>query len=401
MENCVVQINLGNFGSTGNIAKKIKQVGEESGLNVILAYPDNKNNTTPNKDDIIICSEFVNKINQKMAYYSGLNGCFSWFSTLCLINRLDHLNPGVIHLHNLHDSYINFPLLFRYIKRKHISVVWTLHDCWAFTGKCPNFTVAQCDRWKSGCGNCKQLIDYPSSRFDVTKKIWKIKRKYFLGVNSMQLITPSKWLESLVKESFLSEYPVETIYNGIDESVFKPIRSKFREKMGINENKTVILGVSYCWNEKKGIDIFFELSKRLDKSKYQIVMVGLDNSIIRCPEEVIAVSRTNDLNELAEIYSAADIFVNATREEVLGMVNIEALACGTPVITFKSGGSPECIDDSCGIIVKSNTIHELIECIEKMTNSDQYSTENCLKRAEQFQGKDTFQKYINIYKRML
>ena len=290
---------------------------------------------------------------------TGLHGYFSYFSTLRFLRKVKKFSPDIIHIHNLHGWYINFPLFFKFIKKHNIPVVWTLHDCWSITGHCPHFTMIGCDRWKSGCFDCAQYKEYPKSILDTSKTMYKMKKKWFNGIENMTIVTPSKWLSEIIKQSYLSKYPVQIINNGIDLEVFKPTESDLRKRLGLSDTDKIILGVSLGWNNKKGLDVFIELAKRLD-SHYKIILVGTDNSTdALLPESVISIHRTSNRKELAEIYSAADVFVNPTREDTFPTVNVESLACGTPVITFRTGGSPEIIDESSGYVVETDDIDEM------------------------------------------
>ena len=338
----IVQINGGAKGSTGKIMMGIADVARTQGHEVMCASPI----TSTNRDAGANCGYYrigtynSRRVNVAFARITGYNGCFAWVETYKLLKKIDEFQPDIIHLHNLHDSYINLPMLFSYIKKHDIPVVWTLHDCWAFTGHCPHFTIAKCDKWKTGCHGCKQYKDYPASIFDNSELMWKLKKKWFTGVKNMTIVTPSEWLAGLAKESYLKEYPIQVINNGIDLDVFKPTKSDFREKYGISPSECVILGVSFGWNYKKGLDCFVKLRNELNE-QYRIVLVGTDSSIDKqLPSGIVSIHRTQNQKELAEVYSAADVFFNPTREEVLGLVNLESLACGTPVVTFNTGGSP-------------------------------------------------------------
>ncbi|MCR5021829.1 glycosyltransferase [Ruminococcus sp.] len=393
----ILEINSTNFGSTGNIMLQIATIARRKGHTVITCCPasrDNKKKSVENQ--LLIGSRFSRNVHLKLFEYTGLNGCFSLISTISFLHKLDRFKPDLIHLHNLHNSYINLPMLFKYIKKNKIKVIWTLHDCWAFTGQCPHFTVAKCDKWRTGCYDCPQINTYPASKVDRTKTMWKLKRKWFTGVEDLTIVTPSKWLADLVRQSFLKEYPVKVINNGIDLNVFKPTASNFRQRHHI-EDKFVLLGVAFGWGHRKGLDVFIELAKRLDES-FQIVLVGTNDETDKLlPKNVISIHRTNNQKELAEIYTAADLFVNPTREEVLGLVNIEALACGTSVITFRTGGSPECIDNSCGIVVEPDNIDEIIDKINNIFIHRPFSKENCLNRALLFSNKEKYDEYVNLY----
>lgn len=389
------------MGSTGEIMRGISKCAAEEGYVVYQAYPQNRMNLPKESNDIILCGLIEYKINEKLAYLSGFNGCFAFFSTAKFLHKLKKIKPDIIHIHNLHNSYINFPMLFNYIKRRHIQVIWTLHDCWAFTGHCPHFIMEKCDKWMEGCFACTQLSNYPSSRVDRSRFIWKLKKSRFTGVNNLTIVTPSEWLEKLVQKSFLNEYPHKTINNGINLNVFKPTDSEFRRNHHI-ENKYVILGVSFEWNNRKGLDTFIELNKRLnhDSNKYVIVLVGTDNEVDKLlPNEIISIHKTQNQKKLAEIYTAANVFVNPTREDNFPTVNIEALACGTPVITFQAGGSSEIIDDTCGISVKVNDINTLITSIKQIcTDSSKFTSKNCIERALRYEKKKCYEKYIELYK---
>lgn len=399
----VVQINMVHNGSTGNIMLNISKLLYEKGeatktfssriyskTPIVLPSLDNHH---------YFGSHFENFIHTAAAQLTGLNGNYSYFGTKKLIGQLKKFSPDVIHLHNLHKFCINMPLFFKYIKRNNIPVVWTLHDCWTFTGHCPHFVMAKCDKWKTECCNCPQLSVYPKSRFDNTRIAHKLKKKWFLGVENMTLVTPSQWLGNLAKESFLKDYPVKVIHNGIDLSVFKPTESDFRAKHGLTDKK-VISGVASDWGKRKGLDVFKELANRLDDD-YRIVLVGLDGATESLPEKIISIKRTENQKALAEIYTTADLFVNPTREENYPTVNMESLACGTPVLTFRTGGSPECIDSTCGSVVEVDDVDAMEKEIIRICEEKPYSKEACLERAKNFDMYDRFEEYIETYKEVI
>lgn len=393
----VVSVNLGNHGSTGKIMKGISAAAQANGFETYMAYPASLYTRTVENNDIIICSSFWNRVNQKVAYYIGLNGCFAPVATRKFLKRMDQINPNIFHFHNLHNSYINLPMLFNYTKEKHIKVVWTLHDCWAFTGHCPYFTLATCDKWKTGCGNCPQLSVYPPARIDKTYEMWERKKQWFSGVENLTIVTPSKWLAGLVKQSFLSQYPIKVINNGIDLSVFKPTESDVRLKYDISDDKILLLGVAFGWGNRKGLDVFKYLASKLDQH-YQIILVGTDDSTDReLPSNIISIHRTQDQNELASLYTAARILINPTREDNFPTVNIEALACGTPVITFNTGGSPEIINEKCGMVIGVNDFEGMLKAIEKVCEKDFYKSADCIARAKEFESHSKFLEYVKLY----
>lgn len=396
----IIEINSCNFGSTGNIMLNIADIAQKEGNEVYVSYPDSNSNRKKQADsDILIGTSLTRNIHLQIAKLTGFNGCFSVFATWRFLKKVNKIKPDIIHLHNLHNCYINLPMLFKYIKRHDIKTVWTLHDCWAFTGQCPHFVMAKCDKWKDGCYGCKQYKEYPQSDVDRTKTMYKLKKKWFTGVKNMIIVTPSQWLADLVKRSFLSDYTVKVINNGIDLSVFKPTESTFREKYDL-QNKYMVLGVASPWGERKGLDVFTELSKRLD-DRYRIVLVGLSKEQKEnLPPNIIGLERTANQTELAEIYTAADVFANPTREDNFPTVNIEALACGTPVVTFNTGGSAECINELCGNVTDCDDIDSFEKEIRYVCENKPYSGENCLKRAKQFDMNDKFEEYVRLYEKV-
>lgn len=394
-------MNMVPYGSTGKIMFQIAQVARSEGHEVrtysTIPYSVRKKNVQSDVPGHTVWGSFQeNKIHYILGSTLGRNGCYSKQGTKQLVKKLQEFQPDILHLHNLHSFCIHFPTLFRYIKKNNIHVVWTLHDCWTFTGQCPHFDMFGCDKWKTGCHHCEQPMTYPKSRIDNSKHMYKLKKKWFTGVKDMTLVAPSKWLANLTRESFLKEYPVKVIYNGIDLSVFQPTENDFRKKYGC-EDKKILLGVAFGWGKRKGLDVFLELAKRLPDD-YQIVLVGTDEAVDqKLPANILSIHRTNNQQELAQIYTAADLFVNPTREETLGLVNAEAIACGTPVLTFRTGGSPEIPDDSCGAVVEKNDVDAMEKQIIRICEDEPYSKAACLKRAEQFAAADRFGEYIKLY----
>lgn len=393
----VLQINtVYGEGSTGKIVRSLHDFCLQNEIECVSGYRClEPRKTYP--DTIQMSSVFDNRVHNLLSKYTMFKGFFSVLKTHSFIRNIKRYSPDIIHLHNLHGSYINIPILFHYIKNKNVPVVWTLHDCWAFTAICSHFSLVGCKKWCDGCSHCPQRRKISSSVFDFSPIIWKLKKRCFTNLRNVTVVTPSDWLSGLVKESFLNCYPVKTIYNGIDLSVFKPTPSSFREKYKLEKNY-VVLGVAFNWGYSKGLDVFIELSKRLP-NEFTVVLVGTDAEIEKkLPERIITIQRTNSVNELVEIYSAADVFVNPTREEVLGLVNIEALACGIPVVTFNAGGSPECVDNSCGQVIEIDDIPSMQNAIEAICQEHPYSAEACRERASKFDRFNMLSNYINLYR---
>ncbi len=365
-----------------------------------MIYPEYPQNLPGRETDYQIKGIFYRKVNAFLEKITGYQGCFSFWNTRGVIRHLRRIQPDIIHLHNIHGMKINYGKLFSYFKNSKIIVVWTLHDCWPFTGQCPHFSMVGCNRWKDGCHHCTQYRQYPAVYVDRTKAMWKLKKKWFTGLENMTVVTPSCWLAQLVKESYLSQYPVVTIYNGIDRTIFKPTVGNLKEHYHLYD-KYIVLGVAFGWGEKKGLDVLVELSRKLS-NEYQIVLVGT-NAIVdkQLPPNILSIHRMQNQTELAAIYSSADVFVNATREEVLGLVNIEALACGTPVITFRTGGSPECIDETCGAVVDVDDIDAMQSEIERICTTKPYSTEACLRKSREFDKNERYNEYLKLYETVL
>lgn len=361
----ILQINsVCGTGSTGRIATDIYDILKENGHECCIAYgrgdaPAGYNTIKIGNKYDIYYHALMNRITDKHGFYSGA-------ATKKFIKQVEEYNPDVIHIHNIHGYYINIEILFSYLKQSNKPVILTLHDCWSFTGHCAYFTYVGCDKWKYGCYECPQLETYPRSIFfDGSKGNYQKKKQLFTGFHNLTIVTPSKWLAGLVKESYLGEYPVKVINNGIDTDIFKPTESDFRSRYGL-ENKYIILGVANIWDKRKGLDDFIELSKQLDDKSQAIVLVGLSEKQLKTlPKNIIGIKRTNSIKELAEIYTAANIFFNPTYEDNYPTVNLEAQACGTFVVTYDVGGSLECLlSDVQGAFINKKDYQVLLSCMK-------------------------------------
>lgn len=393
----IVAINAYNHGSTGKVMQGIANEMRDVGNIYYVACP-NAQSMRPYADEntIYIGTRLTRNLHVFLAKLTGLHGFFSLFDTWIFLKKLKRIKPDVIHLHNLHGDYINIPLLFRFIKKNNVKVIWTMHDCWHFTGHCPHFLMAKCDKWKTGCNRCRLYRDYPSSLFDMSKIMWKWKKKCFNDVENLLIVTPSKWLSDMVKQSFLKEYSVKVINNGINIKKFKPTESNFRNEYGLND-EYIILGVSFLWSDKKGLDIFLKMANLLDE-RFKIVLVGTNEQIDEMlPKTIISIHRTENLCELAKIYTEADVFLNPTREDTFPTVNLEALACGTPVVTFNIGGSGECITEKCGYSVPANDIDALIKRVIEVCEKHPFTKNDCIERAANYELKQKYQEYLNLY----
>lgn len=328
--------------------------------------------------------------------HTGLNGCFEEDGTREMLRTFEKLGIELIQLFNLHNFVLNLPMLFDWVREHHIPVVWTLHCCWPYTGKCIHYSMAKCDKWKTGCGECPLMDRWPYSDVDNTADIWQMKKQWFTGVDKMVVVSTAAWLERDVKQSFLGQYPGRLIYCGIHLNRFRPVASNVREEYGL-EGKTVLLGVADDWQRRKGLKTMIRLAERLDKS-YQLVLVGTDETVEgMLPPEIVSIRRTRDTARLAEIYSTADIFLQTTQEETFGLVNVEALACGTPVITFDVGGCPDAVDHSCGRVVPYGDIDAMIREIECQVKDRAMTSDACVRRAQYFSTERMGCEYLALY----
>ena len=396
----LVEINYGFRGSTGNIMLNIAKLVREQGGEA-YTFSGANNDVKPEIHNFF-GSKTENLVHRVISVTTGISGTGSKRGTKKLIEEISKINPDILHLHNLHGWYINLPMLFDFIRQKKIKTVWTLHDCWGFTAQCSHFTLEKCEKWKTGCYSCPRCNIYPYTFVDRTKKMWTLKKEWFSGIEDLTIITPSEWLANLVKQSFLRKYPVKVVNNGIDLSIFKPTENTFREEYKIPNNKYVILGVASSWGYRKGLDVFIELAKTMDAEKYQIVLVGTTDAIDKqLPSNIISIHKTNNQKELAEIYTAADVFVNPTREEVLGLVNIEANACGVPVVMFNTCGSPECINEKSGMVTPFDDIVVMKKMIEATCEEHLFWRENCIENARRFDKMVLCNDIIHIYEDIL
>lgn len=356
--------SVAGFGSTGRIAAEKCRELMAQGHECVIAYARQKVNC----DDIpTICigaplDYCLHGIKSRILDQHGFG---SKAATLRFLQQVREYDPDVIWLHNVHGYYIHIGLLFDYLRSSGKKIYWTLHDCWAFTGHCSHFDYIGCDKWKAGCFDCSQKKEYPSSLFwDNSRDNYEKKRALFTKIPDLHIIVPSKWLANLVKESFLGEYPVEVVYNTIDREIFKPTESDLRQRYGL-AGKTVILGVASIWNSRKGLDDFITLAQKLD-DRFAIVLVGITEEQQRMlPDNILAIARTNNITEMAQFYTAADYFVNLTYEDNYPTVNLEAEACGTPVITYDTGGCSETLKRNDSRVVAQGDLDEIIRLLNQ------------------------------------
>lgn len=392
----------GNIGSTGRIAESVGNLAIREGWQSYIAYgrfprPSNSNLIKIGNNLDILWHGFLTRIFDR-------HGFGSKKATKRFIKEIEKINPDIIHLHHLHGYYINIEILFDFFSTFNKPVVWTFHDCWSFTGHCAHFDFIGCNKWKNQCYKCPQKLSYPKSYFvDRSFKNYNEKKLLFNSCNHLTIVPVSSWLEKLVKESFLCNNFIHTIKNGIDLSKFYYDRNPITEiKYKVNNN-FLILGVAYKWGKRKGLDDFKKLGEILG-AEFTILLVGLDESQLKdLPKNIIGIGRTESQHELRELYSRSDVFINTTYEDTYPTTNLEAIACGTPVITYNTGGSVEPINNNTGLIVEKGDINRLSTIVRKMkTEEIVFSRDSCMIYAKNnFDQNDCFGNYIELYDKIL
>lgn len=396
----VYQINCSSYGSTGSIAISIHNSLLKKGDGAFFAYGLGPKLV---EESIRISNGFDIRVHSHFSYYTGNIGGYSKLCTKRLLLSIAKEHPDIIHLHNLHGNYVNLSLLLSSIAKMNIPIVLTLHDCWAFTGKCPHFINANCYKWKNeGCHDCRLLGEYPLIRKDKTNNLFSEKRELWEKMGTFHVVCVSNWLTATTKESFLKSNDIRTIYNGIDTAIFR-IKNIQKTNFGIASNKKLLLGIANVWSERKGLNHWVQLREVLNDD-YLIVLIGLSKSqVASLPEGIIGISRTENVEQLVDFYNAADIYINMSKEESFGLTTVEAMACGTPVIVTNSTANPELVDKTTGLVLISDSIYHLKNSIELIieTGKSNYS-QSCRQRAVSLFSKDIMtNNYINLYHEIL
>ena len=386
----IVQLNaVCGVGSTGGITVEISRMLTAHNIENYILYTNGHHEY---ELGINYSSVFEVKLGALKSRILGNYGFNSSYATGKLIHMLDGMKPDIVHLHNIHGHDLNLSMFFKYLKKTGVRVIWTMHDCWAFTGYCMHFDAMGCDKWKTQCGSCPQAKRY-SWFFDRCGEIYNKKKKLFTSIEDMTIVSPSEWLAKLAGQSFLNKYPIEVINNGIDLEIFRPRESDLRERYHL-EGKKIVLGVP-----KGQFKYFTELGKIIDEN-YRIVLIGLNEREIKAmPKNITALPRTKDRIEMAEWFSAADVYINTTLEDTFPTVNLESQACGTPVITFNTGGSPEAVSEKTGRTVPKRDIYAMCGAIKELCEGEDRSAA-CIQRArEKYNAKERFNDYYELYTR--
>ena len=391
-----------NSGSTGRIAEEIGQTAIAKGYECYFGY--GRIGRESKAHLIRIGSDWDVKVHGLESMLFDNHGFGSRNATKRFVQEIERIKPDVINLHNIHGYYLNVEILFEYLAKTDIPVVWTLHDCWPFTGHCSHYMRVKCDRWKTGCHHCPNSKGYPKSLFlDRSKTNYARKKELFCKPNNITFVAVCQWMANNVKDSFLSGYPVETIYNGTDTTIFQPCDSSImRNHWGLGEKTKGLLGVASVWTQYKGLYDFYELSKRLE-GDYKIILLGLnERQIQELPDGIIGIKRTENVRQLAELYALADVFVNPTYVDNFPTTNIEALACGTPVVTYRTGGSPEAIDEKTGVVVNQGDLSLLQTAVESVAKNKSSYTKACRERVvECFNKQDRFEDYVTLFNSLI
>lgn len=397
----VLQINsVVNSGSTGRIAEDIGSLLLARGHESYIAYG---RGNRPSKSELIRIGKSYDVYNHVIiTRLFDRHGFGSQHATKNLIKEIERIQPDIIGLHNLHGYYINILELFNYLNLKQYPVLWTLFDCWAFTGHCTYFDDIQCSKWETQCFQCPKYRNYPAALVDNSLQNYQIKKKLFSGNRNLQVVLHSEWLAGLVNKSFLGHIPIHVTPSAIDTDVFRPVSGNISQIYNL-EGKKIILGCASVWTERKGLNDLIQLSKLISE-EFKLVVIGVSSSQkSKLPANVLGIERTENIQQLAEWYSLAHVFVNPTYQDNFPTTNIEALACGTPVITYNTGGSPEAIDNNTGLVVEKGDIHVLYEAVVNITGKGkEHYTDICRERAvKHFNKDDRFKDYLKIYESLL
>jgi len=387
------------FGSVGKICEQTGQLAELDGWNVFIAAGRRHSQLSKLKTIYFDCtlSEYLHYIYSILFDAEG-RGLASYFETRKLIREIKRIKPDVIHIHQIHGHYLNYPLLFNYLQKAKIHVVCTLHDYWYFTGGCTYCEDSECDKWLYGCNKCVRLREYPQSLIlDCSSKNYELKKKYIAGVDNLHVVAVSKWLKSKVDSSFLKDKDVRYIYNGVDLDVF---RYNPQSNLKLHRDaKYVLIAISNGWDKGKGLYDYYQL-RTLLPTEYKIMLIGVIYGQEKTfPDGLLGIPRTNNVQELVDYYSEADIVLNLSYHETMGMTTVEGLACGKPSIVYDLTASPELVDEKTGVVVKAGDVEGVANAVRGICEGGYLlHSEDCRKRAESlFDKNKRYLEYIQLY----
>jgi glycosyltransferase involved in cell wall biosynthesis len=392
-------INTVCTGSHGRLITDLRKAAEKHKFDTKVAF--GRGRATP--DDMRIGSKVDVLSHVAITRIFDAHGAGSRRATSAFLGALSEFGPDIIHLHNAHGYYLHLETLFSYIRQRRINTLWTLHDCWAFTGHCSHFIRAGCERYQSGCHDCPLKKEYPASLlFDASKKNWQNKKKILQGIETLKIICPSAWLDHIVGQSFLKDIPRTVISNGVDLSLFVPKRdASLRGRFGIPQEQIMLLAVASPFDRRKGYDDLIELARHLS-GKASLVMVGLSKKQMRrLPSNIHGMLKTDGPEDLVRLYGEADCFLNASHEETYPTVNMEALACGTPVAAYDIGGCTEQVTPEVGLLAPCGDIGALKDAALRLAHDKKSMSAACSARAEQFFDREkAISAYISEYTQM-
>ena len=400
--NPVIRVNT----STGRIMQEIGELAMQNGWECHIAYSKGRDGIRECRSDIIPVG------NKWSTAWHGIetrlfdrHGLASSYATRQFVRKIEEIRPDVVHIHNIHGYFLNYQILFDYLSKAGIPVVWTVHDCWLYTGHCYYYSFAGCDRWQTGCHHCPQKKEFPTSLFcDRSRRNFEDKKSAFtsMPLDGMTIVPVSEWIRNEMRRSFLSAYPFRVIHNGINTDIFNIYDDRqVRKTFGLG-NRHILLGVASIWSREKGLDDFIRMAGMLNEDEV-VVLVGIKpEDRKRLPDNVIGIARTENIRQLAELYAAADVFVNPTWQDNYPTVNMEAIACGTPVVTYRTGGSVEVITSATGMIVEQGNLSELLKSIREIESKGKASyQEACRKYALlNFRKEDRYMEYLRLYEEL-
>ena len=398
----LLQINaVYGIGSTGHIVRDISIKAEESGIDSFVAYSVAREK--PEKG-YLIGNTADKKVHALLSRVSGKQAFFSARATKRLVKYIDTIKPDIVHLHNLHSNYISLPVLLSELAERKIKVMLTQHDCWFFTGNCFHFSAIGCEKWEAGCRNCpgRNKIGTKSWISDCTYSVWQEKKRLFSMIDDLVVVSCSDWLTDITRRSFLGNRRLMTIHNGVNLEVFRPITSNgIRTRLQIDDKAFVVLGMANKWLLERNREV---LSAVLSMTDIILVLLGCtkEQQIKVNGSNVKTVGFVGDKHELACYYSAADVFVNLSWEDTFPTVNLESLACGTPIIAHYCTGVPEMVDAKVGMVIQPGCAEKMIAAINevKSVGKDYYSKHCRAKAEKEYDYKQCVAKYISLYQDM-
>lgn len=398
----LLQINVAAIkASNGAIARDIGTMALSRGWKSYIAYG---RFALPSDSELIRVGNNLDiKIHGLLTRLFDIHGLGSNIVTHRFIREIKKIKPDIVHLHNIHGYYLNYKILFDYLNKNNIPVVWTFHDCWPFTGHCGYFELYNCDKWKTQCFDCPAVRAYPKSLFfDRSRQNYLLKKRLFTAHNTLYITTVSKWLKGLVEKSFFSSSPVTVVYDGIDTDAFCYRESDLRKQYGL-ENKFILIAAAANWTSAKGWNDYIKLSTILPDD-CRIFLIGVkDEQKVQLPSQIVSVGRINGKEKLAEYFSMADVLLNLSYQETFGMTTAEAMSCGTPGISYNKTACPELISPETGIVVEAGDMNQVLSAINEIKkNGKSFYSDACRKRVlDNFDIKKVNMAYFDIYEQIL